>query len=96
MAYRIVYGGESRRERVNRGVGLRFQTMTAVCLLLFTLAVSQLWPEGTAKLREYLLPGMNGTQGAVLELMAQIQAGEPVEQALTVFCRQIIEDGKPN
>ena len=93
VAYRIVYGGEPRRERAKRGVGLRFQTMTAACLLLFTLGVSQFWPQGTAKLREYLIPD---TQGAVLELMAQIQAGEPVEQALTAFCRQIIQDAKPN
>ena len=93
MAYRIVYGGEPRRKRAGRGVGLRFQTMTAACLLVFTLAVSQFWPQGTAKLREYLIPD---SHAAVLELMANIQAGEPVEQALTAFCRQIIQDAKPN
>lgn len=94
MAYRIVYGPVKGRQGTGRGGGLRIQTMTAAWLLVFALTVSRVWPEGTDKLREYLLPGQDGTQAAVMELMTEIQAGEPVGEALTAFCRQIIENGK--
>ena len=94
MAYRIVYGPVKGRRRTGRGAVLRMQTMTAAWLLVFALVVSWVWPEGTATLREYLLPGRDGTQAAMLELMTEIQAGEPVGEVLTAFCRQIIENGK--
>lgn len=73
---------------------LRLQFLTTVFLLLFTLAVRQFWPEGTRMLREFLIPGEpTVTQAAFSEMVTEIQAGEPLGDAVTAFCRQIVEDG---
>lgn len=69
--------------------------MTAACLLLFVLFVRQAWPEGTAKLQEFLLPGEpTVTQEAFDTMIDKIQDGEPVREALTAFCQKVVDHGK--
>ncbi|MBO5129740.1 MAG: hypothetical protein J6B95_05290 [Oscillospiraceae bacterium] len=94
MAYRIDYGSGIRNQRTKRGGVLRLQTMTAACLLIFTLVVSRIWPEGTQQLRQYLLPGEQPVQTAFLEMTEQLRSGVSVEDALTAFCIHIIEDAR--
>ena len=65
-----------------------------VYLLLFVLLVKQSWPEGTDKLKTYLLPGGEGTDMAIETLVDRIHDGEPLGQALEVFCRQIIDNAQ--
>lgn len=94
MSYRIVYGAAVPAKRTGEGSVLRWQMLTAVFLLLFTLSVSLTWPAGTAKLREYLLPGDGVGETAFQELVAGLEEGESAREALTAFCRQIIADGQ--
>lgn len=95
MAYRIVYGPEPKK-RTNPPLGqLRMQVLTAAFLLIFVLAVKYGWPEGTAALQRVLLPGEPSvTQQALEGMVADLQEGEPLGEAFTAFCQQIIDDGK--
>lgn len=94
MAYRIDYGSGTKCQRSERGSYLRVQTMTAACLLVFTLVVSRVWPEGKQQLRQYLMPGEQKIQTAFQEFTGQLRAGVSVEEALTAFCVQIIDDAR--
>lgn len=94
VAYRIDYAPKTPDRRTGSAGIWRLQTMTAVFLLVFTLLVSCLWPEGTQKLRQYLLPGENAVQTAFVELAAELREGQSLEASLTTFCRQIIENEK--
>lgn len=94
MAYRIVYGPMPPVSREKNYKFLRIQMLTALFLLLFVLLVRQAWPEGTAVLRSMLLPGEpTVTEAAFSEMVIDIQSGEPVREAFTAFCRQIVDDG---
>lgn len=94
MAYRIIYGEDPVITKQRRSRPLRLQTMTAVFFLLFALLVSFTWSEGTEKLREYLIPGERSvTQAAFQTFVEDLQEGEPVGDALTTFCRDIISHG---
>ncbi|MBO4938292.1 MAG: hypothetical protein J6C98_04740 [Oscillospiraceae bacterium] len=94
MAYRIDYGPQGIEHRGSGKGILRIQIMTAAFLLLFILAVRHQWPDGAKKMRECLLPGGEVHEAAFTEFVAEISGGEPVGQALTVFCRKIIENAK--
>ena len=65
------------------------RVLTAGFLLAFVLLVRLCWPQGTALLRQTLLPGEDP---AFLQLQSDIQAGEPLGDAVTAFCRQIVEE----
>lgn len=94
MAYRIDYGRAVTKQLPDDGRQLRWQIMTAGALLLFVLLVKQTWPEGTDRLRACMLPGGEGTQAAIETLVEQVHEGDSFGQALTVFCRQIIENAE--
>ena len=91
MAYRIVYGedpAKTGKERFRTG---RFRLMTAVCFVLFLLSVKLLWDDGLDHIRQILLPGSGDTTLQALDQMvAQIQAGTKLGDAVTAFCREII------
>lgn len=94
MAYRIVYGPEIKAPRRFENRQLRRQILTAAFALLFVLLVRQLWPEGMTVLRELLLPGEPAiTEQAFSDMIGNLHDGSPVGEAVTAFCRQIIENG---
>lgn len=94
MGYRIEYGPTEEKMRKSSGMVRRLQVLTAAFLLLFILLVRQAWPEGTAKLREFLLPGEPSvTQAAFGDLLTDIREGSPFREALTAFCQQVIDNG---
>lgn len=94
MAYRIVYGEPDFPHGKTNGGKLRFRVLTAIFLLVFTLLVQRKWPEGRRKLGEYLLPGQTSQQEAVDAFAEDLRAGASLEEALTAFCRDVIENGR--
>lgn len=95
MAYRIVYGPMPGNAAQKTAGSFRLHIMTAIFLVLFVLLVRQVWPEGTDMLRTFLLPGdPTANEQAVSSLIQDLRAGEAFADALTVFCRQIIENGQ--
>ena len=94
MGYRIEYGPMPGVWKSGRKEPLRLQAMTAAFLLLFVIGVRFLYPEGTELLRNLLLPGEKTvTEAAFSGMLAQIRHGEPVGQAFTAFCQEIIDFG---
>lgn len=85
MGYRIVYGGEPQFRQKSR-----LRLWTAVCLLIFVTAVRLAWPEGTEYLRQVLVPGEE-TALAFAEMVEHVGAGQGMGEALTVFCRTVVE-----
>lgn len=94
MAYRINYGPDLSKEQKGSGKQLRWQIMTAAFLLLFVLLVKQTWPDGADKLRTVFLPSGEGTETAFQEFIDQLHGGDSVGDALTTFCRQVIENAQ--
>ena len=91
MSYRIEYGSAIPDRYVIRNNFLRLRSMTAICLLLFSLTVRHFFPEGTEKLRQLLLPGeLSVTQEAVETFMGDIRNGEDFTDSLTAFCEYIV------
>lgn len=87
MGYRIVYGEDPFIERKERKSYLR--AMTAGFALAFVVLVRCCWPQGTELLRQALLPG---DYEAFQQMTTDIRAGEPIGDAVTAFCQQIVED----
>ena len=93
MSYRIVYGPERKAVKERDLSSLRFRSLIAGFLLLFALIVKLLWPEGTEVLREVMIPAdLNATEQAFQCMMEDLRSGENLGDAITVFCRQIIEN----
>lgn len=94
MAYRIVYGGDIPVRRKKGQRGLRLKIFTAGFLILFVLGVRQYWPAGAERLRECFLPGENAGQNVFEGFVSDVRGGMAVGEALTVFCRNLIQNGK--
>lgn len=94
MGYRIEY---DPKEHTSGKAGVfvrRIQILTAAFFLLFVLLVRQAWLEGTEILRNTLLPGeLSFTRTAFQTMLGDIRQGTSVQEALTVFCQQIIDHG---
>ena len=91
MSYRIEYGPAMPGRYIEKNSFIRLQSMTALCLLLFSLTVRYFFPSGTEKLRQILLPGeLSVTQEAVETFMSDIRNGEAFADSLTAFCEYIV------
>ncbi len=93
MAYRIDYTLSAERvpvsEPVRRDPRKKRGGVWVAVLLLAALLARWLFPGGIAPLET---PA--STKAAVAELMDGLKNGEPVGEALTVFCREIIQNGQ--
>lgn len=90
MAYRIEYGppGPVSRDRLP----LRLILLTAVFFVLFLFTVKAIWPAGSEKLAQLLLPVRNSTgfRQAAQAFFTDLQSGTPFYESLTAFCQEII------
>ena len=91
MGYRIEYGygpvvwnpGKIRWGRVLCFSGA---LLAGLCTL-----ISCFWPEGREVLREWFYPGNAVvTRQALIHMATGLQAGEPLGEAVLVFCREIM------
>ena len=92
MGYRIVYGKDPP---VRRGrSSLRLRVMTAGCMLLFAALVRLAWPAGREVLGQVLLP-REETAAAFSEMVSQVTGGGDFGEAVTAFCKTVVESGMP-
>ena len=97
MSYRIEYGGAIPMKYIRTRNGDFLRIMTAACLILFALAVGRFWPRGRQVLREFFLPREpTVTEQAFSGLVHDLVQGKNLEEAMTVFCQQIIDNGAGN
>lgn len=87
MGYRIVYGEEPTLRRKS-SLGL----WTAAWLLVFVTAVRLAWPDGAEQLRTILEP-RGETVEAFSQMVANVGAGQGMGEAVTAFCRTVVENG---
>lgn len=94
MGYKIVYGDRPSGSAKNVESGIRLQVMTAICLLVFCVLVRTFWPEGCELLREVIFPGeLSVTEQSFQVMLADLRMGEPLKDALTTFCMDVIRNG---
>ena len=94
MSYRIEYGSTTPMKFLQKRRKTDIRTLTALCMILFALAVGQFWPRGKAVLRGFLLPGKPSmTEQAFSCLVSDLSQGVGFEEAMTTFCQQIIDNG---
>ena len=95
MAYRVDYGSVVKKTPKQGVRFFRIQLWTILFLLVFVLAVNAAWPAGKAVLMDFLLPGDSGTvQVAFGDLVTDLKTGESFSDAVTVFCRSIMDDAE--
>lgn len=97
MAYRITYSAESGKyEPIKERTAFRVQILIAACLLAFSLTVKYTWNEGIAVLRDYLIPGEPSvTLQAYEQWIRDLQDGQPLQDSLMVFGRQLLNAEEP-
>lgn len=87
MGYRIVYGTDPFRTVPREKSRLRL--LTAAFALALVVLVRCFWPQGTQMLRDVLLPEESA---AFQQMTSDIQAGEPIGDVVTAFCRTVVEE----
>lgn len=94
MGYRIDYGQPSDRKYPVLSSRRPLPALLCGALALFVLLTSLYWPEGREALRDLLIPGDAAvTAEAFAAMLENVRAGEDVQDAVTVFCREILEHG---
>ena len=89
MGYRVIYGEDPfEKPKPRKG---RLGLLTAGCLLAFVVGVRCFWPQGAETLNRIILPEQN-TANAFGQMTRDILEGEPLGDAVTTFCRTIVED----
>ena len=99
MGYQIRYGqagmSVERKAIPNKPKGLSRGLFLLLCVVL-CCAVIAVWcvPQIREVTAELLLPGDSQTTSVALEqLIRAIEDGQPIQTALTEFCREIIDHG---
>ena len=97
MSYRIEYGTSVPQKFQPQQVKRHIRTMTAVCILLFSLAVGKFWPDGRMVLQRVFLPGEPSvTEQAFSNMISELRDGETLEKVVVAFCQEILDHGKGN
>ena len=90
MGYRVEYGPVKKVRGMERRTSRR-TAMTGICLLLFLLVISFMWPEGMASVRELLLPGDEAVTAAAMDKLSQdLQSGMGLYESLVEFGRVVL------
>ena len=88
MGYLIRYESEKKKKS-------RKWFMTAVCFLIFCYSTAVFLPEKWSDAKDFLIPGdAEITKSAYDSFSRQMKAGVPLEDALEIFCREILEGAK--
>ena len=94
MSYRIEYGSEVPKQFLQPIIKRHVRTLTAICILLFSLTVGKFWPDGRQILQQYVIPGeLSMTEQAFSDMISELNEGVKLEEAVVTFCQQIIDYG---
>lgn len=91
MGYRIEYGQMKEEDTGRQSSIPAFPLMLACAFAVFLLSVGIFYPEGTRWAKETFGPGASFLEAADT-MAANLREGISVGDAVTAFCREIIED----
>ena len=90
MGYRITYGQDIIKTRLP---AKRRKAVLKKWLCFVLVGVALVLALSSAALRHYLLPGDPAvTERALQELASDLRTGEKVSDAVTAFCREILDN----
>lgn len=93
MGYRIQYGREAIRTAIAEPVKMKEKRPGIVPFILITTAAVCLLLQKGGALTDYFIPGNKEvTSAAFTTLIDNVKGGEPVADAVTAFCREIIDN----
>lgn len=94
MSYKISYGETAKMKM--RKPNIRFVVPVAAVLAAALGVTARLcWPDETKQLIEALFPlTSDSSQQALKSFSENIRAGEPIGDAVTAFCREIIYESE--
>lgn len=90
MAYSISYGIQ-RQEMLTRRHSGRFGLMVAGFFVVFLFGVQLFWEEGAQALRQLIFPLQDQAVAALEGMVQSIRDGSTIPEAVTAFCREVIE-----
>lgn len=95
MNYRIEYDGARVKKRAIRVTKAKKWTIILVCAAVIASGF-MLWPRGRMMLRDFVLPGDGAiTDRALQGLVENLRSGQPMSDAVEVFCKEIIHGVEP-
>lgn len=94
MGYQIMYSPEDNHKYpAYKPVRKNKWVIPAVLTAVLLAAAAR--PQVRSALENWLIPGDKDVTKAAFSLMLEdIRTGEPVSQAVSAFCREILENGK--
>ena len=93
MAYRIDYGTPIRNTRAELRKNRIFSWITIICVLILVISAIAVKQQGLPWVETYLLPGDPAVTAAALDALAEdLRTGESLTQAISTFCREIMEN----
>lgn len=93
MAYSIGYAPQ-RHEVCAKRPRIRFGVLVLAFFVVFLISAQLLSQEGARLLRQMILPFQEETVEAFSAMVQSVEQGVPVSEAVTAFCREVIEGGQ--
>ena len=94
MGYRVDYPSFSAIPEQKKGSFLRRAALTLGTAALFLTAVNSFSPEGAEILDRLFQPDRwLLTRSALESMVSRLQCGEPLTDAVTAFCRELVQHG---
>lgn len=95
MGYCIEYeNGRAKRRRTGTQ-RKELWALAAVVIVLLGVISGFFWPEGAAAFRNFWIPGDPEVTIRAIETMVEnLRSGEGTQEAVTAFCREILENGE--
>lgn len=95
MGYRIMYSPEDKGKYPMRIKKKSSSKWLAAVLAVLVISIGIGKPEFREKAIEWLLPGDPGaTMAAFSTLLEEIRSGDGLQEAVTAFCREILNETK--
>lgn len=92
MGYRIQYGETMTKEFINEAV-CKKKVPVITWILIGSFMLAFILGYRIEGMREFLIPGNpDVTEAAVNAFVEDVREGEPIGEAITAFCLEIIEN----
>ena len=94
MSYKIAYSFFGEEKKMPKDVGRRNRIAAGLLVAVLVIGAMTVKTRGLPFVTEYLLPGDPAVTAAALEgMVADLKEGDSLYDAVTAFCREIVEHG---